>query len=421
MTSNSSVTVPNQGLPRSLDGSIKTFSFNTSLTSRPADHLYLTARLRRYDLDNDTPRIPFPAGYVRFDAVFEDIPRITVPYGYTTDTLTLAASYDFGAVTVEGGYRREGWDRTFRETETTTQDVGFAKVDLRAADWLVLHATAEKGSRDFDHLEIERSEHSSFLDAGSPANLLAVHPDEVCPAGTVCNLRYDQAARDLTRLGAHAEMTPDEGRTTLTLSYIKGKDDYKDNLFGLVEADNESFTGEIDFTPTDRFNVYGFYTRENISTFQRGRQSGATVSVNPLDDWTSDIEDKVDAFGGGATLGVVKEKADLKLYASYQKVDGNNDITSPPGGAPQNARRTVGGVAGIPFFDDTRIYTLSAELAYRATKSLTVGLGGWYESYELADSNTVGLANYVPASFFLAAADSDYNGHVLYVRASYVW
>jgi MtrB/PioB family decaheme-associated outer membrane protein len=428
MTSNTAVVVPNQGLPGSLGGEIKTFSFNTAVTSQPVDHLRLVGRFRRYDLSNDTPRIPFPVGYVRFDAVFEDIPRITVPYGYTADVLTLAASYDFGPATVEGGYRMDGWDRTFRETEKTTQNVGFVKVDVRAAGWLVLHATAEKGSRSFDHLDIEQSEHASFLEPGSPANLLAVHPDTpqtdgtpLCPAGTVCNLRYDQADRDLDRYGAHAELTPDGGTTTLTLSYIKGKDDYKENLFGLINADNEAMTAEVDFTPTDRVNVYGFYSRENISTFQRGRQSGATVSNNRLDDWTSAVEDTVDSIGGGATLGVVKDKADLKLYGNYQKVDGNNDITSPPGGAPQNARRTVGGVAGIPLFDDTKIYTLGAELAYRATQQLTVGVGGWYESYRLQDSNTVGLANFVPASFFLAAADSDYNAHVLYVRASYIW
>ena len=31
------------------------------------------------------------------------------------------------------------------------------------------------------------------------------------------------------------------------------------------------------------------------------------------------------------------------------------------------------------------------------------------------------LTNYMPASFFLAANDSDYKAHVLFVRASYQW
>jgi len=113
----------------------------------------------------------------------------------------------------------------------------------------------------------------------------------LCPPGTVCNLRYDQADKDVGRYGAQAELTPDGGRTTLTLSYIKGKDDYRNSRFGLIRSDNESIGAEADFTPSDRVSVYGFYTRENISSFQRGRQSAATVSNDRLDDWTSAVDD----------------------------------------------------------------------------------------------------------------------------------
>lgn len=428
MTTNTAISLPDQGLPGRLDGKMETFSLSSAFTTRPVDHLYLAARFRRYDLTNDTPRIEFPEGYVRFDAVFEDIPRISVPYGWTTDALTLSASYDFGKLNLEGGYKLDRVDRTFRETEKTTQNLGYAKLDLRAADWLVLRATAEKGSRGFDGLEFERSEDASYLNPGAPANLLAV-PSEtlqkdgtpLCPAGTVCNLRYDQAEKDIDRYGALVELSPGSGKVTMTFSYLKAKDDYKNSLFGLTKADSESITGQVDFTPTDRVNLYGFYTRENLTSFLHGRQSGATVSTSSLDDWTSDMKDKVDSLGGGATFGVVKDKADLKLYGNYQKVDGNNDIASPAGGGPQLARATIGGVAGIPLFDDTKLYTLSAELAYRATSKWTLGFGGWYQDYKLADSNTTGLANYVPGSFFLAADDSDFKAHVLYVRASYLW
>ncbi len=428
MTSNSSIAVPNQGLPSSLDGKLKTVSLSSSLSSQPVDHLYLNARFRRYDMTNDTSRIQLPAGYVRFDAVFEAIPRISVPYGFTTDALTLSGSYDFGKVTVEGGYKLDTVDRTYRETEKTTQNLGYARVDVRGSDWLVLHGTLEKGSRGYSNLEIAASEDASQLVPGAPGNLLAVDPGTLqtdktplCPAGTVCNLRYDQADKDVSRYGAFAELSPWSGKTTFTFSYIKGKDDYKNSLYGLTKSDNEAFTAEVDFTPTERVNVYGFYTRENITTSQAGRQSGATVSNNRLDDWTSNIKDNVDSFGAGATIGIVKDKADLKLFADYQKVDGNNDISAPDNGSLAAARKAIGGIADIPFFDDTKMYTLSAELAYKLTPRWTLGLGGWYQYYKLLDSNTTGLVNYVPGSFFLAPSDSDFKGHTLYVRAAYVW
>jgi MtrB/PioB family decaheme-associated outer membrane protein len=411
---------------RSLDGKIRTLSFSSAFTTRPADHLTLTARLRRYDLRNDTPRIAFPLGYVRFDAVWEDIPRISVPYGTTTDAFTASAAYDFGTVSLEGGYRYDKRDRTFRETESTGQNLGFVKADLRPSDWLVVRGSFEKGSRGFKGLEIERSEDASFLDPGAPANLLAAPSGTLCPSGTICNLRFDQSKKNLDRYGAFVELSPG-GKASVTLSYIKGKDRYTESLFGLIRADNESISAEADYTPHERMNLFAFYTRENIATFQRGRQSAATVSLNPLDDWTSEIKDKINSLGGGATFGLVKEKVELLLNGSYQSVDGNNDFNSPVGGAPELARRATGGITDIPFFDDTKLYTLSAELAYHVTKGFRLGLGGWYEKYKLRDlssndiSEGVLLTNYVPGSFFLAANDHDYKAHVLYVRASYLW
>ena len=431
-TSNTAITTPVaasdlSSLPaRSLDGQIRTLSLSSFFTTRPADHLTLTARVRRYDLRNDTPRIAFPLGYVRFDAVWEDLPRISVPYGNTTDALAASATYDFGAVSLEGGYRYDKWDRTFRETESTNQNVGYVKADLRAADWVVLRGSFEKGKRDFSGLEIERSEDASFLEPGAPANLLALSPAAVCSGGTICNLRFDQSKKDLDRYSASVELSPG-GKGSLTFSYIKGKDRYTESLFGLIRADNEAISVEADYTPRERVNLFAFYTRENIATFQRGRQSGATVSVNPLDNWTAEIQDKVDSLGAGATFGLVKEKVDLMLNGSYQRVDGNNDFESPVGGAPELARRATGGITDIPFFDDTKLYTLSAELSYRLRKGFRLGLGGWYEQYKLRDLNTndlsegIVLTNYVPGSFFLAANDSDYKAHVVYLRASYLW
>ena len=79
------------------------------------------------------------------------------------------------------------------------------------------------------------------------------------------------------------------------------------------------------------------------------------------------------------------------------------------------------GVAGIPLYDDTKLFTLKAEVEAKATKSLKLAVGGLYEKYEIKDSNTVGLVNYVPGSFFLAAVDGAYEAKVVYFRASYVW
>jgi hypothetical protein len=182
----------------------------------------------------------------------------------------------------------------------------------------------------------------------------------------------------------------------------------------VVDAKSGSFTAEADYSPGDRWSIYGFYTREKISTFLRGRQSGATPSTDPLADWTADMDDEVDSFGGGATVSLVPEKLDCRAFTRYQKVDGMNDLDSPPGGTPDVA-------FDVARFDDTRIWTVSGELEYHFPGLWALALGGWLEDYEVRDSATTGLTNYVPGSFFLAANDSDYQAKVGYLRASYRW
>jgi MtrB/PioB family decaheme-associated outer membrane protein len=385
---------------RSLGGEINVFSFSSLLSLRPADGLGVTARYRRYDLSNETPRIQFPLGYVRFDGAWRDVPRISVPYGYTNDQLQATASYDFGRASLEGGYRYDGMARTFRESEHTTQNTLFASAHVRASDWGVLRATVEQGSREFDHYDYAEAEHASFLAPASPTNLPELR-------------RFDLANKDTTRFTGQLQLSP-SANTTVALAYIRGKDDYDDSTHGLLTADNEAFTAEADYTPNERFSVFAFYTRENISSFQRGRQSGSTPSVNAADDWTADLQDKVDSFGGGANVSLAKDLVDLSVTGSWQEVDGNNDLESPPGGTPDLA-------TDIPVFDDTRLLTLNAELVWRIQRGWRLAVGGWFEDYEIEDANTTGLAYYVPSSFFLAAIDGAYRAHVLYIRASYSW
>jgi MtrB/PioB family decaheme-associated outer membrane protein len=392
---------------RSLDGEIDVVSQSYFFSSRPLPRLGFTARYRVYDLDNDTRRIVFP-GYVRFDAVWEDIGRISVPYGYRVNRGDATVSYDFGLVSLEGGYRYQKWNRRFRDTRDTTENTLIASVDLKPLDWVQLRASYEKGKRDRSHYDTEESEDASFTDPGPPANLLELR-------------RFDQAKKDIDRFDGLLQLTP-FGNLSFSLSYLYGHDDFSREpivaasglRYGLLDVKNRSFTAEADYSPTDRWSLYGFYTREHISNFQRGRQSGGTLSTNPLDDWTSDVDDEVDSFGGGATVALLPDRLDFRAFTRYQAVDGRNDLDSPPGGTPDVA-------FDIFQFDDTKLWTISGEFEYRLAGRWSLALGGWIEDYEIDDSATTGLQNYVPASFFLAANDGAYQAKVAYLHASYRW
>jgi MtrB/PioB family decaheme-associated outer membrane protein len=382
---------------QALDGRIAVTTLMASVVSRPVDRLNLTARFRRYDHDNKTERLRFP-GYVRFDGVWEDIPRISVPYGYTSNRFDGSAGYDLGRVTLEAFARHIGFERTFRETEETRENGVGAAVRLRASDWAVLRGSIEHARRDFDHYNFAEAEEASFQEPGEPAN----HP---------LLRRYDQAKRDYDRINTQLILTPG-GEFGVTLAYSVTRDDYTESELGLTEANYRVLSADFDYTPSARWSVYGFYSRERNVNHQAGRQSGATSSVNPLDNWFSDVEDNVDSVGGGVNVALVPDKWSWNTFGRFQKVDGFNDLSSPPGGAPDVA-------FPIDRFDDTRILTVSSELAYRASAHWSVGLGGWYEDYEVDDAATTGVVYYFPASFFMAANDGNYRSITGWLKLTY--
>jgi hypothetical protein len=219
-------------------------------------------------------------------------------------------------------------------------------------------------------------------------------------------------------------------KVSVSVSYLYARENYNKfdpnqftadtDLYGLNRVKYDSLSVDLDFTPVERVNLYGFYGRENNKNWQRGRQSAATISLNPIDDWFSFVADKVDSFGGGAGFVLVPQKLNLSATGRYQKVNGNNDITAPVGGAPELAKRALGGPLGFTAYDDTRILTVSSELTYTLPKSWAVTVGGWYENYKIADANAAPL-NYLPGGLFLNANDGNYRGTVGYVRLSYRW
>ena len=210
-------------------------------------------------------------------------------------------------------------------------------------------------------------------------------------------------------------------KVTFLVGYFRTKDDYTESKFGLVTAKLDSLSLDFDVSPNDKTSLYAFYSYEKIANFQIGRQSGATPSNNPIDNWTSDVGDKVNSVGVGADFILVPDKWFLNLYGRYQKVDGNNTLFSAPGSAPSLARAGIGGVQSLAVYDDSKIATVSAEAKYQFATEWAVSLGAWIEDYKFNDLASDGLTNYVPASFFLAANDGSYTAKVAYVRFTYHW
>ena len=96
----------------------------------------------------------------------------------------------------------------------------------------------------------------------------------------VCNLRFDQAPRHVDKVTALVQLTPTD-HWSFDLSYLHDKSNFVDTVFGLQYAKYDSFTAEVEYTPSAKWSVYAFYTKEGTSDFLRGRQSGSELSLMP--------------------------------------------------------------------------------------------------------------------------------------------
>lgn len=427
-TTNTAILTPG-GLPavdaplpiNQLDGKINTTALNAFFTTRFGTNLRFNARYRYYDNDNKTPRTRFEEGYVRFDSVWEEIPRITVPFGFTNNYLDTYLTYDIGTMAdIEVGYKRRVIDRTFRETEQTKENIFRVAGDVRTAGGFALRAIYEFGDRTFDHYDAIHGEEQSFLPPhGDPANQTVLR-------------RYDQADRDKTKFGGQLQWSPGSGVMTVAASYFRNKEEYDQsavdcqgvsnaaefcaggtsNPLGLIESSYETFSLDLDYSPTTRTTLYGYYSREDIMDFQSGRQSGGTLTFDPAFNWTSNVDTKVDTIGAGADFALVPETLFFKLMYRYQKVDGNNAFT---GG--ESLRDPM----DIADYDDTEINHLGANLKWQFTESWAASIGGFWEKYVFNDAATGEILNYMPGSFFLVLDDGDYNSWAALASLTYTF
>jgi hypothetical protein len=422
-----------------LDGRIDTTSLNGFVTTRLTSELGLHARYRHYGSDNNTPQYRLEAGYARFDATWNATPRISVPYGYTNNFFDVYATWGRGVLGLEAGWKLNGLKRTFRETEKTTENVFRVAADVRGST-VVIRGIGEFGSRDHDEYDAAHAEHASFL---------PVPGQEALPANQTVLRRYDQARRDLTRLGATIEYAPGSGKASFFASYVRTDMDYDQDPvpcqdvehfsgqsqfcpggaqapLGLVHDKYDTFTVEANYAPGERWNAYAFYSYEDGDILQNGRQSGATLNFSPADVWTSNIVNKGNTFGAGLDYTLVPDKWFLGLFGRYQDVDGNNDVTLMPGYSTSiyssaDLAQCVGtaGPCAIAAFDDTTFSTVLGTLRYQIGGRWGLGFGIGYEKYEIDDAQTGNTLNYMPSSFFLQADNRNYEAWVGYLNLTY--
>jgi hypothetical protein len=419
----------------SLNGKINATTMNFSFTSRPIDGLGLRVRYRTYDLTNKTSRYVISGDMSgspdrSWGAV---TPAADAPYGHatanpydtTTKLFTASASYDIKAFTLEANFRTADLSRTWREaTSGRDSGGGFAAV-YHAADWMDVRASWDRLHR-------------------------------TAEGETVYGFQSDEAERTQTRTVIDVELTPMKGlglivgynrrhidfpnrpdRTVVVNGVAApGAPTFPGTPSGLLFANYDEFTAEIDYTPTEKLELGGFYTYEKDATTNQWSTTfvatGAPASTGALNNLLNYAgADKGNTFGAHALFHIVPDKWTWSLFVQDQKVDGLMDITAKEAAAAGTTnfytpgRTTLiapgqGGAADIPAWDDTHLTTFGTELAYHVAKLWTLGVGYWYEKYTFDDAYASG-SGLMPQGIliFMKPNAGNYTANVGYAKLTY--
>lgn len=379
-------------LPRSnADNKVDVLNITANAKTTFGEAFDLGFRVRYYDYDNGSTRIAFP-GYVRYHGVWEEIGRITVPSSYTVSNYGADFGWNFGKTSRLGlSYTLESWDREFREIDSSDEDIFKISYDGRFGI-MDLRAAYEFGDRSISEYHTEAQEESF------------IHPEGI---NNQPGLRkYDEAAREYDMYYVQATFMLGE-RSDLMVGFNNRKDDYKESVFGLTDDEITQYNAEYSISLNDAGHLYIFWNHTDRTNFLAGRQSGGSLSTNPLDDWTADFEELNDTFG----LGWAREfgKWNVDLHGTYNKSDGKVDIFSPPGGTPD-----IG--IGFDDYEDIEIFSARLKFDYEIRENLSVGFDYLYEDYTYDSFLTRGLTYYMPAALLLNPNFGDYTANVVGLR-----
>ncbi len=365
-------------------------NLQASAGTRFGDSWGLAFRYRFYDYDNKSDRIEFP-GYARYHAVWEPIPRITVPFAYSRQNLGADLTYDLGLRShLVFGYELESWDRDFREIKTSDEDIYRVAFDTSPSDRFTLRARYEYGDRSIGAYDTAAQE-DSFVEPEGINNLPGLR-------------KYDEAARTYDSFNVEAQAFASDA-WSFTFGATSRNEDYDESQFGLVYDDILQYNAEVAFTPGENLSFFLFAHRADRETQQKSRQSGAALSTNPLDDWTGTFNEVTDTWGLGLN-GKLATRWGYDLSANWTKSDGEADLFSPPGGTPNLA-------VGFDNYEDIELFSLLGRVDYRITKSAAAGLFYRWEDYTLDSFIVQGLQNYLPGALLLNPNFGDYRGKVL--------
>lgn len=403
---------PNLGTLRpTAEAEVKGVNAMVNYATRPNKYFGFDMRYRYNDHKNVSEEFD-ASNNVRFDSVPEAVPgtetehfnirRNTFETGATFTGLRNASvklAYIFDDVKREGRAYSNMSDYTFR-----------GSIDTYGNQYVMLRGVYEHTKRIGDGLSLER------IEEGGGQNALRF---------------YDEADMDRDKGTAIVTFTPTQ-KVALGFSMAAGKDQYKGegHVFGLLDNNNSSYNGMLDFYLVDGLSFGGNYGYEKFSSLQKSRNAnpfsgvaGAYESWNdPNRDWNLDNDETVKNIG--LYLDVIKMNGALKntdIRFSFDYSDSDNAfIHSGPriqelstntfltaGDTKPCATGLTSCFEALPHVTNTW-QQAKVDIKHMFQPKIGIGLGYWYEKLAISDYATLDLPDGTPRIDPLGAIQTGY-------------
>jgi hypothetical protein len=415
---------------KDLDGEVTNVAASLVYTVRPVEPVSVTAKYRYYDYDNDSDEIHFPgyAGYGEssFRTRKNDKGVIGAgyenePLGYTRQNAEVGVDYRVAkplTLSLEGGW--EGWDFDKLRLDSMDEYSIGAGAIYRPTRTAMFKAAYKYSDRTID----------DYLQGRTAEN----------PEATGL-INYNWADRERHEANARLQVSP-----TAVLSFgisaswldeeydgeTEGGTAVDDFRFG--RTDLESVVGALDVTvtPSEKLAFYADYAREyrkeQMANAAKDDTSKATPffgfgdNYSPVSYWNSDIYEKVDTFGIGATAQLIPEK--LILDAGYNLSFSTMDIqTFNPNGV--SATTLANGIAKDWGKIRNRLHEVNVDLGYQFTQNVKAGVRYLYEWYDLDDFAWNDMQPYMAGQSVentteFVFTDATYDGYEAHVGGVYL-
>ena len=389
-------TLPQLTLPRTTtDAQANVFNTNISLVSRPATDWRFSARLRRYDYNNETTLATIPQ-FINYDT------SVTTsstggPKLYAHDRTNIDADATWtglSPVAITGGYTRNNGGYASRIFESTGENAVYVSADAVGSQWVTFRA---------------RYDHSERTGSGFDEDLLL-------EVGEQPGLRhYDVADRSRNQFTGQVDVVPNE-LWTFSASAGVGKDEYDDSDFGLQESTFRTLAFGVDYRQPSGFGAGASYNYERYAGLQRSRNANPGQENDPLRDWTADSTERVDYVSIYITPPKLGRRTEARLSYDYSFAKGSYLYTIVPGGplTPPNQLPDV----------YNKLQQLHVDVRHRLSGRLAVSFSYLYEPfrvYDFAFDQTVVDSIVQPSSLVLGYVYRPYTAHSAVLSLRYFW